>query len=67
LSSLAERVYTPTFIDKLLGPAGLGTSNWVPDVVKTTLLVAGTNELTGRRCRVYVRPGRKVTVVEDLN
>lgn len=40
---------------------------WVPNVTKTMLLVKGRNELTGRQCRVYVRPGRRVTVVEDLN
>ena len=42
-------------------------TDWIPSVTKTTLLFEGVNDETGRKIRIYVRPGRRVTFVEELN
>jgi hypothetical protein len=42
-------------------------TDWIPNVAKTTLLLEGKLESTGRPVRIYVRPGRRITVVEELN
>lgn len=40
---------------------------WIPEVERTILLLEGTNVVSGRPCRIYVRPGRRVQIVETLN
>ena len=40
---------------------------WVPDVTESTMLLEGINDLTGRPCRIYVRPGKRVVMVETLS
>jgi len=40
---------------------------WVPSVLRTMALLEGINDKTGRPCRVYVRPGKRVLIVETLS
>ena len=40
---------------------------WVPSVLRTMPLLEGINDRTGRRCRIYVRPGRRIVMVETLS
>src|SRR4029077_14462055 len=37
---------------------------WVPSVLRTMALLEGINDKTGRPCRTYVRPGKRVLIVE---
>ena len=40
---------------------------WVPSVLRTMALLEGINDKTGRPCRIYVRPGKRVLIVETLS
>jgi len=40
---------------------------WVPSVLRTMALLEGINDKTGRPCRIYVRPNRRVIMVETLS
>jgi len=39
---------------------------WVPSVLRTMPLLEGINDRTGRPCRIYIRPNKRVLVVETL-
>ena|SRR5215472_1246451 len=49
------------------GGRGPASQDWVPKVNHSVLLLIGTNMQTGRPCRVYIRPGKWLQLVEDLN
>ena len=40
---------------------------WVPSVLRAMALLEGINDKTGRPCRIYVRPGKRVLIVETLS
>ena len=40
---------------------------WVPSVLRTMALLEGINDKTGRPCRIYFRPGKRVLIVETLS
>jgi hypothetical protein len=40
---------------------------WVPSVLRTMPLLAGINDKTGRPCRIYVRPGKRIVLIETLS
>jgi len=40
---------------------------WVPSVLRTMALLEGINDKTGRQCRIYVRPNRRVVMIETLS
>jgi len=40
---------------------------WVPSVLRTMALLEGINDKTGRPCRIYVRPNRRVVMIETLS
>jgi len=46
---------------------GAFKGGWVPSVQRSLLLLEGINDLTGRPCRIYLRPGRRVVMVETLS
>jgi len=40
---------------------------WVPSVLRTMALLEGINDKTGRPCRIYVLPNRRIVMVETLS
>ena len=40
---------------------------WVPSVLRTMALLEGINDKTGRPCRIYVRPGKRIVMIETLS
>jgi hypothetical protein len=40
---------------------------WVPSVLRTMALLEGINDKTGRPCRIYVLPNKRIVMVETLS
>jgi hypothetical protein len=65
---IEERKGLPVMLDQEKSDKfGAWVNGWVPDVDHTILLLEGINEDSGRPIRVYVSPGRRLTMVETLN